>query len=180
MDGANWNKLCSRQALSKPIQHFQSRRIASPHNLGLTMGKSLAFSNALLALIFNGTPIPNIADNAASGPLVNLYVALHTADPGAGGNQQTSEAAYTGYARQPVARSNLGFTVSTNFATLNNNVIFPAPTGNNETITHFSIGTSVSGAGEILYSGQLANPINTVTGIAPILNASTPTNVEET
>ena len=68
-------------------------------------GKGSTFDNDLLKLIFNATPIATIADNAASTPLTSLYLSLHTADPGAGGSQTTSEAAYGGYARQPVART---------------------------------------------------------------------------
>src|SRR5262245_35265390 len=55
-------------------------------------GKANTFDNDLLKLIFNATPIANIADNAATSPLTNLYLSLHTADPGAGGNQTTNEA----------------------------------------------------------------------------------------
>ena len=69
------------------------------------MGKSTTFDGQLLALIFNGTSIANIADNAASTPLTNLWVALHTADPTAAGNQTSSECNYTSYARVSVARS---------------------------------------------------------------------------
>ena len=47
---------------------------------------SNAFANDLLKLIFNATPIANLADNAASSPLSSLYMALHTSDPGPGGN----------------------------------------------------------------------------------------------
>ena len=57
---------------------------------------SNAFANDLLKLIFNATSISNLADNAGSSPLTNLYIALHTADPGAAGNQSTSEVNYTG------------------------------------------------------------------------------------
>jgi hypothetical protein len=49
------------------------------------MSKSNAFENDLLKLIFNATAIANLADNAASSPLTNLYVSLHTADPGEAG-----------------------------------------------------------------------------------------------
>ena len=45
------------------------------------MSKSNAFESALLALIFNGTPIPDLADNDATTPATTLTVALHTADP---------------------------------------------------------------------------------------------------
>lgn len=63
------------------------------------MSKGNTFENDWLLLIFNATAIANIADNAASAPLTNLYVSLHTADPGEAGDQTTNEAAYTSYAR---------------------------------------------------------------------------------
>ena len=69
------------------------------------MSKGDTFENDLLKLIFNGTAIANIADNAATSPLTNLFVALHTADPGETGNQSTNEVSYTGYARATVARA---------------------------------------------------------------------------
>ena len=56
--------------------------------------------------------IANLADNAASSPLTNLYVALHTADPGESGTQSTNEISYTSYARVAVARSSAGWTVT--------------------------------------------------------------------
>src|SRR6516162_2090 len=95
-------------------------------------GKATTFDNDLLKLIFNGTPIPNLADNAATSPLTNLYASLHTADPGVGGTQTTSEAAYTSYARVAISRTSSGFTVSTNTCTLTASVTFPTPTGGSE------------------------------------------------
>ena len=66
-------------------------------------GKSTAFANELLKLIFNGTSIANIADNAASSPITNWELSLHTALPTSGQNH--NEVTYTGYARVPVART---------------------------------------------------------------------------
>ena len=76
------------------------------------MSKSNTFETDILALLFNATPIANVADNAATSPLTSLFVALHTADPGEAGVQNTTEAAYTGYARVAVARTSGGWTVS--------------------------------------------------------------------
>ena len=53
------------------------------------MSKGDTFESDLLKLIFNATAIANIADNAASSPLTNLFVPLHTADPGEAGSQTT-------------------------------------------------------------------------------------------
>jgi hypothetical protein len=60
-------------------------------------GKSSNFANELLKLIFNGTPIANLADNAASSPITNWELSLHTALPTSGQNH--NEVTYTGYAR---------------------------------------------------------------------------------
>lgn len=76
------------------------------------MPKSTTFSNDLLDLILKATAIANIADNAGASPLTNLYLSLHTADPGVGGSQLTNETAYTNYARVAVSRSGTGWTVA--------------------------------------------------------------------
>ena len=51
----------------------------------------------------------------------NLYVSLHTADPGEGGSQTTSECAFGSYDRVTVSRSGSGWTVTGNTATCNLN-----------------------------------------------------------
>lgn len=141
------------------------------------MGKGNVTSNNWLKLLFNATPIANIADNAASSPATNLYWALHTADPGAGGTQSTNECTYTSYARQPVARTTGGMTAPSAQSTSPvANVVFPAGTGGSGTATFFSIGMLVSGAGIILYSGPISPSIVTGNGVQPILTtASTAT-----
>ena len=124
---------------------------------------SNSVENSLLALIFNATNWALYADNTATTPLTNLFVSLHTADPGEAGNQTTSEANYTGYARVSVARSSGGWTVSgtdptqvVNAAT----ITFGQCTAVPNTITHWAIGTLTSGAGVILASG----PVGPVAG----------------
>lgn len=142
------------------------------------MSKGDTFENDLLKLIFQATAIANIADNAASSPLANLHVALHTADPGDAGSQTTSECNYTGYARIAVARTSGGWGVSTNVASPVANITFANPsnaTNLPQTATHFSIGTASSGAGKILYKGPLSPTIViSNTGSQPVVtNAST-------
>lgn len=145
-------------------------------------GKSDTFENDLLKLILNGTAISTIADNAASTPLTNLYIALHTADPQAGANegssQTTSEATYTGYARQPVARTTAGWTIATDAAgvtraTLTSAIAFGTATAGNNTITHFSVGTAASGTGKILYAGTVSPNIAVTPGVQPQLTTAT-------
>lgn len=131
------------------------------------MSKGNTFENDLLKLIFNGTPIANIADNAASGPLANLYFALHTADPGEGGAQNTTEADYSGYARVAVSRDTGGFTVTNNSVSPAANVDFPESAGAGTTLTHWSLGTASSGTGKVLYKGALSASIAVVAGTIP-------------
>ncbi len=137
------------------------------------MSKGNTFENDLLKLIFTATAIANLADNAASSPNTNLYVSLHTSDPGEAGDQTTNEIAYTSYARVAVARTSGGFTVSANSVSPASNVSFPAGTGGSGTATHFAIGTASSGAGKLLYSGTISPNIVCGNGITPVLTTST-------
>ena len=136
------------------------------------MSKSNAFENSLLKLIFNATAIANLADNAASSPLTNLYVSLHTADPGEAGDQSTSEATYTGYARVAVARTTGGWTVTNNSVSPVANIDFPNCTGGTNTITYFGVGTASSGAGVLYYSGTVSPSISVSSGVTPRLTTA--------
>lgn len=137
------------------------------------MSKGNTFENDILALIFNATAIANIADNAASSPLTNVYFALHTADPGESGTQTTSEAAYTSYARVAVARTTGGFAAPTvGSVSPAANVDFPAATGGSETETFASVGTVISASGKILYSGAISPTIVVSTGVTPRLTTA--------
>jgi hypothetical protein len=143
------------------------------------VSKSNTFENDVLKLIFNAVAVANVADNAASSPLTNLYVALHTADPGEAGDQSTSECTYTGYARVAVARTSGGWTVTGSSASPAADVLFPACTGGSETATHFSVGTAASGAGKILYSGGLSPTIAISSGITPMISAASSAITED-
>lgn len=136
------------------------------------MSKSNTFENDLLKLIFNGTAIANLADNAVTSPLTNLYVSLHTADPGEAGNQTTSEATYTGYTRVTVARTSGAWTVTANSVSPVAVIDFPECTSGTNTITHFAVGTAVSGTGKILYSGTVTPNINVAINVIPRLKTT--------
>ena len=137
------------------------------------MGKSNSASNGLLNLVFNATTWTSIADNTATSPATNLYVALHTANPGASGTQSTSECTYTSYAREAVARTSSGWATSSAESTSPvGNITFPAGTGGSGTATYWSIGLLSSGAGTILYSGTISPNIVTGNGIQPILTTA--------
>jgi hypothetical protein len=139
------------------------------------MAKANVTSNNWLKLLFNATAIANIADNAASSPITNIQVALHTADPGAAGTQATSEAAYTNYVRVAVVRTTGGWTASSAQSTSPVAAITFATSGaSGTTITHFSVGKTSSGATDIFYSGTVTPNIAIgAAGITPQLTTAT-------
>lgn len=127
--------------------------------------KASTFRNDALKLIFQATAIANLADNAATSPLTSLQVALHTAFPGLGGDQTTSEIAYTGYVRQAVARTSGGWSVTGNVASPVAAISFPEMTGGAGGVaTHFSVGIANSGAGKILRMGVLGSRLGPFSG----------------
>jgi hypothetical protein len=139
------------------------------------MSKSNTWEFDLLKLVFNNTTASLIGDATGlvgSGTVGVLYVSLHTADPTEGGTQTSSETGYTGYARVAVARTTGGWTVTlvdSGPSTVSNTAQtnFPQCTGGTSTITHVGVGTSVSGAGKLLYSGILASPLAVSNNITP-------------
>jgi hypothetical protein len=140
------------------------------------MSKGNTFENELLEHIFNNADIANIGD--ASGLLGssadgNLYVSLHTSDPGEAGDQTTNECAYTSYARVAVSRAGAAWTVTANSVSPASEISFPAATGGSETATHFAVGTAASGSGKLLYSGTVTPNISISSGVTPKLTTST-------
>ena len=132
------------------------------------------FENDLCRLIFNGTAIGNIADNAASSPLTNLWMALHTADPGDTGTQGTNEGGYAQYTRISVARTTGGWVVTNNSVSPVSNVDFPQNTSTSTgTFTHASIGvTSASTGGKVLVAGTISPNINYSQNVTPRLTTA--------
>lgn len=137
------------------------------------MAKGTTFKNDLLQLIFNGVAISNIADNATTSPITNLYISLHTADPTDSGDQSTSECTYTGYARQALLRTSSGWTVTTNSVSPASDVDFPEATAGSETATHLVVGTDLTGTGKILYSGSISPTIAIAAGVIPRITTGT-------
>ena len=141
------------------------------------MTKSNAWESDLLSLVFNNTTASGIGDVTGlvgSSTAGVLYVSLHTADPGEAGNQTTSKAAYTSYARVSVARNSGQWLISGTAPTQVSNVntiTFPKCTGGSESATYIGIGTSASGAGKLLYSGVLASPLAISNNISPFFMA---------
>lgn len=140
------------------------------------MSKTNTWENDLLLLVFNNTDASLIGDATGlrgSTTAGSLYVSLHTADPGEAGDQTTSEATFTGYARVAVARG-AAWTVAANAVVPTANIDFAACTAGTNTITHFGVGTSSTGAGKLLYKGAVTPNIAVASGVtARLTTAST-------
>ena len=142
------------------------------------MSKSNAWETGILGLLFNATPIANVADDAGTSPLTNLYVALHTAQPSESGDQTSNETAYTGYARFASTRdtnASTGWAVSGNSVSPQADWDFGECTASpGAPLTHMSVGSTASGAGVMFYWGSLSPNITVATGVIPRLkNTST-------
>jgi hypothetical protein len=138
---------------------------------------SNALEAGLLNLLFNNTNFANVGDATGirgSTTAGSLFVSLHTADPGETGDQTTSEATYTSYARVAVARSSAGWTVSGTAPTQAANTAdtdFPACTGGTNTISHFGVGSAISASGILLASAALNSSLAVSNGITPAFPA---------
>jgi len=128
------------------------------------MSKGRVFQEQMLDLILNNIPLPLIGDaTGLVGSTVDgdIFIALHTSDPGEAGDQETNEVTtgeYVGYTRLAVVRDDTKWTISSGVspATGKNtaSLAFPLGTGGTgATITHISAGYLLSGAGKIFYSG---------------------------
>lgn len=123
------------------------------------MSKSNTTENDFLKMALRGT-------DPAWRAGATAYIALHTADPGEAGTAITSEATYTSYARVAITKASAWTDGGSSFT--NANLIqFPQCTGGTNALTHFSIVTTASGAGQIIYSGALTATLNVASGIQP-------------
>ena len=123
--------------------------------------KTTTAAGNLLDLLLNNLAWANIGDVAGLLPSAangSLYASLHTADPGVGGSQNTSEAAYAGYGRVAIARDNTWWTVAGASATNAKAIAFPISASGPETETYVGIGTDNAGAGHLLYRALVTSP----------------------
>lgn len=147
----------------------------------MTANKATPLRNGWLSLLLNNSNIANVGDATGlrgSSTSGNLYGSLHTADPGIGGSQTTSETSYTGYARIALIRDGTLWTVSAGVATSLLDLVFGRNTSGTPTITHFAVGTASSGAGVLLLRGALNSSIIMEIGDRPLILAGSATLTE--
>lgn len=130
------------------------------------------FAADIAALVFNGTNIANVADNAAISPYTSFWCALHTSSPGTG-TQSANESTDPAYTRKSVARNSGGFTVTGGIINLTSVISFNEESGPEITYTHASIGVASSGSTKILVHGVLSTPIIGGAGKIPQLKTTT-------
>lgn len=134
------------------------------------MSATNVFEDGILRLIFENGNYANVGDATGlrgSSVAGSFYISLHTANPGETGSQTTSEAGYTSYARQAIARSTAGWTIASGVADNDSAVSYPAATGGSETETHFGLGSDVSGAGNLFIWGAMSAGLAVSNGITP-------------
>jgi hypothetical protein len=131
------------------------------------MPKGTNTCNNILALIYNATPWANIADNAASSPATNVYMALATASYSPSSTLSTNETAYTNYLRVAVPRSTSGWTAPASGSTSNVAAIEYAQCGvTGATITSAAVGKA-TGAADVYHYGDLNSSIAVSNQIQP-------------
>ena len=148
------------------------------------MSKGNNWEAGVLNLVLNNSDFANVGDATGlrgSSTPGNLYLSLHTGDPGEAGDQTTSETSYTGYARKAIDRNGSAWTVSGTDPTQ------ASPAADQDfgectalpgsALTHFAVGTASSGAGVLLYSGTLTPNITMATGVIPRIK--TTSTIEE-
>jgi len=132
------------------------------------MPKSTNTCNNILALIYNATAWANIADNASSSPITNIYVALATVTGAITDTMSTNEATYTNYARQTVARTTGGWAVPASRSTSNAaQITFPQCGVTGNTIVAAKTGKA-AGASDVFHYGDLNAPITVSNLIQPV------------
>ncbi len=135
------------------------------------MSKVNGSETSLLNLVLAAKTWTSVA--AASTASTTIWVSLHTADPGDAGDQSTSEATYGGYARIATNRTTVDWNVASGSASPLAAITFPTCTSSTtQSITHFSVGLSSSGAGTAIYNGTVTQNISMNTGVTPSLTTA--------
>jgi len=132
------------------------------------MPKSTTICGNILALIYNAVTWANVAINAISSPITDIYIALATASYGPTSNMSSNETTYTNYVRKTVVRSVAGWSdplatgVTSNVA-----AIEYAQCGVTGAVITSACTGKASGASDIFHYGDLNDPITVSNQIQP-------------
>lgn len=111
------------------------------------------------------TLVLNTARGITAAAPGTIYVALFLSDPTESGTAGT-EAAYTGYARQPITLSTPAADGTSVSCRNTNQIVFPTPDQAAGTVTHAAI-MNASNGGDVLVYKQLDDPIVLTAEISP-------------
>ena len=136
------------------------------------MSATNLFEDDLLDLIFTNVDCPNVGDAAGlqnSAGAGSWHISLHTGNAISDTDtlQTASEAAYTNYARQAVARSVAGWTVASGNVDNDAAISFPQSASGPETETDVGLGFAMSGAGVLQIWSSLVADLVVNSGITP-------------
>jgi hypothetical protein len=127
----------------------------------------------------NNEDIPDIGDPTGlrgSTTPGNLWLSLHTADPGETGSAQTTnECTYPGYVRMPATRDGSFWNIPGNAINLIE-VVWPEHSGGSpasQTVNYVCVGKKQIGAGAIMRRGAVSEAQVITVGIAPRLKVGT-------
>lgn len=123
----------------------------------------------ILELLFENADFDNIGDATGitgSTGAGSIEVSLHTATLNDSSNQNTTEAAYSAYARVLVARSTAEWTATSGTSTNDSAITFPQATGGSETEIDFGLGSAIV-ANELWIYGALTSSLAVSNGITP-------------
>lgn len=136
------------------------------------MPKATAICNSIVGLMYRATAWPNVADNAGTAPLTQVYLSLHTGTLNAATGTQTElETAYTNYARKATARSATDWGAPSGGIVQNATLQqFPACGVTGSTVSHIATGIAASGAGAVWHFGALNAALAVANGITPQFN----------
>jgi len=136
------------------------------------MSATNLFEDDLLDLIFTNVAAPNVGDAGGLQPSAGAgswHISLHTGNVISDTStlQTDNESAYTGYARQAVARSVAGWTVASGTATNDAAITFPISTSGPETLTDVGLGFALTGAGVLQIFSTLDADLVVNNGVTP-------------
>lgn len=102
----------------------------------------------------------------------NVYVSLHTADPGLAGANEVSAGWYTAGGRKQPSGTPKWNAATTSGATNNGTITFPTVSGSSVTVTHVGIWDNATvGAGNFLHGIALDSPKLFSAGATPFISA---------
>ena len=135
------------------------------------MSKANTTENDILKMMLQGT-------DPAWRAGATIYLALYTADPGEAGTAITNEATYTNYARVAITKAS-GWTDGGSSFGNAGLLQFPQCGASGNTITHFGLVSTASGAGQLFVSGALNDSLAVANLIQPQFAIGAITIVED-